>query len=61
MLADIWSNNDWSEVFFLIAAIIFLLEFCLFLARRADRDIGVPAGLMTALGLACISLGLLAL
>lgn len=61
MLAAMWSNEDWSEVFFLIAAIIFILEFVMYLARRADRDFGFPAGLLTAAGLACISLGLLAL
>lgn len=61
MLAEIWSDNQWSEVFFLIAAIIFALEFIMYVARRADPNFGVPAGLMTTLGLLCISFGLLAL
>lgn len=57
MLSAIWSNEDWSEVFFLIAAIIFTLEFLLLLTKNAL----VPVGVLTALGLACVSLGLLAL
>lgn len=57
MLADIWSNNDWAEVLFLVAFIVFALEFVLLVTKHAL----VPVGVLTAAGLACLSLGFLAL
>jgi len=55
MLAAIWTNADWAEVFFLIAAILFIIAMIVKLAKMT-----VTAPLIEA-GLAAIALGFLAL
>jgi hypothetical protein len=56
MFADIASGEtDWADIFFLVALIIFAVEFVAAVARRA-----IPIAL-TPLGLAFVALGLLVL
>lgn len=58
MLADIWSNPDFGEVCFLIAFILFAIEFIIRLVRPANWPYDL---LMLVAGLAFVALGLLAL
>jgi hypothetical protein len=55
MLATMWSNEDWSEVLFLIAFILFAIAAIVKLMKVATP---VP---FIELGLAATALGLLAL
>jgi hypothetical protein len=55
MLSTMWSNEDWSEVLFLIAFILFAIAA---IAKLTKQAVGVP---LTDFGLAATALGLLAL
>lgn len=57
MLSAIMTKPDFAEVMFLVAFIIFVLEAIVLATKNAT----VPAGLLTVLGLAALSLGFLAL
>jgi hypothetical protein len=57
MLADIWSNPEASEALFLIAFILFMIEFLIRLAKPANW---AYPDLFVIAGLACVSLAWLA-
>lgn len=57
MLADIMSKPDLAEAMFLIAFIVFVIEIVVILSKK----VVVPAGLLIAIGLACVAFGWLAL
>ena len=57
MLAAIWSNSDLSEVFFLVAVILFAIEVVVVITKPAQWAYG---GLLIAAGLLFLALGFLA-
>jgi hypothetical protein len=57
MLSVIWSNPDLSEVFFLVAVILFALEVVVIITKPAEWVYG---GLLIAAGLLFLALGFLA-
>lgn len=61
LLAEIMDNADFAEIMFLVAFIIFLIEFVRLVALgRGDTTWGYHWVLVVA-GLACLALGWLAL
>ena len=62
ILAEIMSNSDFAEIMFLVAFILFLIEFVRLIAL--SRNDAVTWGyhwLLVVAGLACVALGFLAL
>lgn len=57
MLSAIMTKPDFAEVMFLVAFILFVIDFVLI----AIKNTTVPHGLLMVAGLACIALALLAL
>jgi len=57
MLSAIMTKPDFGEVMFLVAFILFLIDFVLI----AIKNTTVPHGLLMVAGLACLALGFLAL
>ena len=57
MLSAIWSNPELSEVFFLIAVILFAIEVVVVISKPANW---AYSGLMIAGGLLFLALGFLA-
>ena len=61
MFAEIMDSADFAEIMFLVAFILFLIEFVrIFALARSDTTWGYHWILVVA-GLACVALGLLAL
>jgi hypothetical protein len=58
MFAEIIDNSDFAEIMFLVAFILFVIEFVRLMLRPAAWDFH---WLLVVAGLACIALGLLAL
>ena len=56
-LAAIWTNPDLSEVFFLVAVILFAIEVLVLISKPANYTY---TGLLIAAGLLFVALGLLA-
>jgi len=64
ILAEILDNSDFAEIMFLVAFILFLIEFVRLIAMGRTAP-GTPGWgynwLLVVAGLACVALGLLAL
>ena len=65
LLAEIMSNSDFAEIMFLVAFILFLIEVVRLVAMGAGNRTDAPgwgySWILIVAGLACISLGWLAL
>lgn len=59
LLAEIMNAPDFGEVMFLVAFILFVIEFVLLIAKPANNPI--PSSLLMVGGFACVALGWLAL
>jgi len=57
MLSAIMTKPDFAEVMFLVAFILFVIDFILI----AIKNTTVPHGLLMVAGFACMALGFLAL
>ena len=58
MVAEIMNSPDFAEIMFLVAFILFVIEFVIRIMRPANW---VYESVLLVAGLACIALGLLAL
>lgn len=65
MVAEIMDSPDFAEIMFLVAFILFIIEFVRLLAFGRTTATGAPGWgyhwLLVVAGLACVALGLLAL